>query len=175
MLHTILSRICWFISLFLLQVLVFNHIHILGYATPMPYVFFLAILPSNTPRWAYVLLGFALGLSIDVFANTPGMAAGSLTLTGLLAPLLLHVFGSGDIGDDETFEPTAASMEWGGFLRYLASLTLLHTGAFFVLESFSFFDVQYLLINIAGSAFLSLLFMVAMELIRGKGEKRSRQ
>lgn len=80
MLQTIISRLGWFVFLFLLQVLVFNHVHIFGYATPMPYIYFLLILPSDTPRWLYVLLGFVLGLLIDLFTNTPGMAAGSMTL-----------------------------------------------------------------------------------------------
>lgn len=87
MLQTIISRLGWFVFLFLLQVLVFNHVHIFGYATPMPYIYFLLILPSDTPRWLYVLLGFVLGLLIDLFTNTPGMAAGSMTLSGLLVPL----------------------------------------------------------------------------------------
>ncbi|MBR4968192.1 MAG: rod shape-determining protein MreD, partial [Bacteroidaceae bacterium] len=75
MIQTILSRIGWFLLLVALQVFVFNHIHVLGYATPMPYVFFLLILPNDLPRWLFVALGFLLGLIIDVFADTPGVAS----------------------------------------------------------------------------------------------------
>ena len=82
MFQTFISRIVWFVMLLLLQALVFNHVHIFGYATPMPYIYFLLILPSVTPRWLYVLLGFLLGLSVDLFTNTPGMAAGALCLSG---------------------------------------------------------------------------------------------
>lgn len=92
MFQTIISRIGWFISLVLLQALVFNHVHIFGYATPMPYVYFLLILPSDTPRWLYVVLGFALGLCIDILTTTPGIAAGATCLLGLLAPLYLRIF-----------------------------------------------------------------------------------
>ena len=38
------------VVLTLLQVLVFNHIHIFGYATPMPFVYLVLMLHSNTPR-----------------------------------------------------------------------------------------------------------------------------
>ena len=65
----------------------------MGYATPMPYVYFLLILPSNTPRWLYVLLGFLLGVLIDIFGNTPGMAAATMTAIGLITPLLFNLFG----------------------------------------------------------------------------------
>ena len=59
-------------------------------------------------------------------------------------------------------------MEWGGFMRFLGTLTLVHCILFFVLECFNFFDPYGLLLNMGGSALLTLLFEVAMELIRKK-------
>lgn len=167
MFQTVLSRSIWFVVLFLLQVLVFNHVHIFGYATPMPYVYFLLILPSSTPRWLYVMLGFLLGLFIDVFTNTPGIASGSLSLVGLLTPVLLNVFSPSD-RDEEAFEPSHKNMEWGPFLRYVLTASLIHCLVFFCLEAFSFFDWQVLIINICGSTLLTSLFIVAMELVRSK-------
>lgn len=58
MFQTFLSRLGWFVLLLLLQVLVFNHIHISGYATPLPYVYLLLILSDATPRWVYIAVGF---------------------------------------------------------------------------------------------------------------------
>lgn len=153
--------------LFLLQVFVFNHVHIFGYATPMPYLYFLLILPSNTPHWLYVLLGFILGLLIDLFTNTPGIAAASLCLIGLLTPYLLTAFSPKD-RDEEAFEPSHKSMEWTSFIHYVLVASLIHCLTFFTLEAFSFFDWQVLLINIAGSTLLTMLFIVAMELVRKK-------
>ena len=57
MFQTILSRIGWFLLLLLLQVLVFNHIHIMGYATPVPYVYFLLNLPTDRHFWKYTRHG----------------------------------------------------------------------------------------------------------------------
>ena len=161
-----MSRVGWFISLLLLQALVFNHVHIFGFATPMPYIYFLLILPSNTPRWLYVLLGFILGLCVDLFTNTPGMAAGSLCLLGFVAPWLLKVFSPSD--DNDSFEPSHRSMEWGAFVRYVFFSVLLYCIVFFVFEAFSFFDWFILLVNIIGSTLLTTLFVIAMELIRNK-------
>lgn len=167
MFQTIISRIGWFVSLFLLQVLVFNHVHIFGYATPMPYIYFLLILPGDTPRWLYVLLGFVLGLLIDLFTNTPGMAAGAMCLSGLLVPLFLRMFSPTD-NDDESFEPSRKTMEWGAFMKYVFVSVLVNCTAFFAIESFTFFDWLLLLINIGGSTLLTVLFVVAMELVRTK-------
>ena len=38
MFETFLSRLGWFVILLMLQVFVFNHIHLFGYATPLPYI-----------------------------------------------------------------------------------------------------------------------------------------
>ena len=166
MFQTIVSRIAWFFALWLLQVLVFNHVHIFGYATPMPYVYFLLILPVSTPRWAYVLSGFVLGLLIDIFANTPGMAACALTLTGLFTPWLVNVFRPSD--DDETFAASRKTMEWSGFTKLIVAAVSLHCIAFFLLETFSFVDFHEILIQIVSSSLLTSLFCVALELIRVK-------
>lgn len=152
-------------ALCLLQVLVFNHVHIFGYATPMPYVYFLLILPTDTPRWLYVVTGFTLGLIIDLFTNTPGMAAGTLCFVGLLVPLFLKLFSAKDI-DDEAFDPSHRTMEWGGFLKYTFAIVLIFCSLFFTLEAFTFFNWEVLLINIGGSTLLTTFFIIAIELIR---------
>ena len=167
MFQIFLSRLGWFLVLLLLQGLVFSHVHIFGYATPMPYVYFLLILPLATPRWLYVLSGFLMGLCVDLFTNTPGVGAGSTCLAGFLAPFLLRIFSPGDI-DDDAFEPSARSMEWSGFMKYAIALVLVHSVAFFMLEAFSLADWQTLLINMGGSTLLTTLLVAAMERIRIK-------
>ena len=104
MIQTIFARFGWFVLLFALQVFVFNHVHILGIATPMPYFYFLLILSADTHRWLYVLLGFVLGFLIDLFAGTPGVAAGAMTFAGFAAPWILRVFLPSDRDDDSLMQ-----------------------------------------------------------------------
>jgi rod shape-determining protein MreD len=80
----IFKRLGWFVLLCVVQVLVLNNIHLFGVATPLLYVWFPLTFHRNTPQWAALLWSFALGLAIDVFSNTPGLAAGSLTLIGMI-------------------------------------------------------------------------------------------
>lgn len=171
MIHTILSRIGCFFLLILLQALLFNHIHILGYATPLPYVYFLMILPNTTPRWVHILTGFGLGMAIDLFTGTPGMAASALCATGLLTTPLLKAFSPSD-HEDDTFLPSMRTMEKAGFLEFAFCLTLIHCTLFFGIEAFSFFDWQKLLINIGGSTLLTLLVIIAFESVRNQKAKR---
>ncbi len=167
MIQTFFSRIGWFLLLLFLQFLIFNHIHLLGYATPMPYVYFLILLPSSTPRWASIVLGFIMGLLVDIFTNTPGMAAASLCLVGLVAPPLLNLFSPHDREDDIVL-PSIISMEWTGFLKYAATLTLLHCTVYFSIESFTLQAWKDVLLYIGGSSLLTLLFIIAFELLRSR-------
>ncbi len=165
MLQTILSRLGWFVALLAFQVVVFNHIHIAGYATPMPYVFFLAILPASTPRWAQLLLAFALGLLVDIFSNTPGMGAASLTAAAMFTPLLLRAFGPSELDTDD-FTPSSRTMTWGGFLEYAGALAFVHIALFFSIEAFSFSDWSTALLCIGSSFAVTLIVMAAFEGLR---------
>ena len=101
-----------------------------------------------------------------MFTNTPGMAAGAMCLLGLVTPWLLKMFAPND-GND-VFEPSRKVMEWSSFVKYTLFSVLVYCLAFFMLEAFSFFDWQILLINILGSTLLTTLFVIAMEAIRSK-------
>lgn len=166
MLQTILSRIGWAAALLLLQVLVFNHIHLWGYATPMPYVYLLIIMPGTTPRWLYIVTGFAFGLALDIFSSTPGLTASALCLCGLFVPLLLSLFSPAET-DGEAPEPSASAMKWGPFSRYALFAILLHCTAFFVVEAFTFSLWPDLLLQIASSSALTLVFVLCFERLRG--------
>lgn len=165
MFNVILPRVLWIIGLVLAHTLVFNHIHLMGYATPMPYVYALIILPHGTARWIYVVLGFCIGIVIDILSNTVGAAAAALTLVGLLTPLLLRTFAPDDKLEEE-FTPSIKTMQWGGFLKLAVVVTLIHTLVFFLLETFSLFDALEILIKVGGSTALTVIFMMTFEKLR---------
>ncbi len=75
MIITYIHRIGWFIGLVLLQVLILNNVHIAGYATPFLYIYFILKFSSGTSRNELMLWAFFFGLTVDVFADTPGMNA----------------------------------------------------------------------------------------------------
>lgn len=168
MIQIALRRLFWMVLLLGLQIVVFNHIHLYGYATPMPYVYALLILPAITPRWVYIVVGFVMGLCVDMGTNTPGMAAAAGTLTGLLAPIFLHLFAPREFDDDTTLLPSVASMGWGNFISYATTTVLLHVAVFYAIEDFAFYLPLRLFLNILGSTLFSLLLIAAFELLRHK-------
>lgn len=162
----ILTRIYWFIGLWLAQVVVLDHIALLGYAIPMPYVYFFCLLPTNTQRWVYVATGFCMGFLIDLFTGTPGVGAASCCATGLAAPYLLNLFAPSGYAFDEPFVPSVRTMEWWPFLRFAISLTLLNCLVYFLLEAFTLMYFGRLLLTTLLSAALSTGFIAAFEALR---------
>lgn len=159
-----LRRALVFVALCLAQALVFNHVHLFGCATVLLYVYFVVMFPRNYPRWAILLWSFFLGLSVDVFGNTPGMAAASLTLTGFVQPYLLTLFIPREAPDN--MKSAVSTLGYTKFLTYAAILVLLHCLVFFTIESFSFFNWMQWAMNIAGTALLTLILLMTLESIR---------
>lgn len=151
-----------------LQVLVFNHVQIFGYATPLICIYFIIALPATTSPLARLFWGFTVGVAQDTFANTPGMMAASLTLVAFCQNWLLTYIGGQNSDDDkeERTIPAATTLGTIPFLRYAGVAILLQNTVFYLLEAFSVFNIGDIVINIVGSTLLSLLIVWAIDSIR---------
>lgn len=154
----------FFIVLMLVQALVFNHIHLFGCATPLIYVYMVLLYQRGYPKWAILLTCFLMGLSIDLFANTPGVAAASMTFVGLLQPYVLKLFVTRDSPDD--LWPSMKSLGATKFFYYTFILVFIYCIVFFTLETFSFFNFLQWVENVGGSTVLTILLILAMEGVR---------
>ena len=159
-----LRRTLVFVGLLLVQVLVLNRIQLFHCATPLLYVYFVVMLPLDTTRWAALLWSFALGLAVDVFSNTPGVAAASMTLIGMLQPSLLPLFLPRDA--EEHLASAASTLGWMKFLTLATILVIVYCVVFFTLEAFTFFNWLYWLECVGGSALLTLLLIATLESLR---------
>lgn len=162
---TLIQRTLWFLVLLALQVFVFNHIHIMGYATPMPFFLLLLIFHSETPRWKYIAWGFAIGAAVDIFSKSLGEYAAVTTFLGLIAPKLRDAFAPADM-DDEGYSPSARSMKWRGYSLYTFFATTIFCTLFYVIECFSFFHPEMMVLNILASTALTYIVILAIEKIR---------
>ncbi len=148
----------------IVQVLVCNQIHLFGYATPLVYVYFVTLFQRNYPKWAILLWCFALGLLIDVFSNTPGVAAGAMTFVAFLQPYLLQPFIPRDSLED--LQPSFASLGVLKFSGYVLICVVLYCPVFFSLEAFSFFNREQWLYSVGGSIVLTFLLILIIENVR---------
>ncbi|MCQ2222543.1 MAG: rod shape-determining protein MreD [Bacteroidaceae bacterium] len=160
-----LKRFVQLLILLAVQVLLMNHIHFFGYGTPLVYVALLLYMPSSWGRIASLVWGFVLGFLVDVFSNTPGMSAGSMTVAAFFQPLLLKAFLPKDALEDMT--PNYHTMGVWNHLRYLTLILILHHITYFLLQSFSFYNLVDLGMSAGISFGLSWLFVVVIETLRG--------
>lgn len=159
-----LKRLLLMLGMVTLQVLVCNHIHLMGYATPMLYVMFLAHFALNESRISNMLWAFVLGLLVDMFSNTPGEAAASMTLAAFVQWPLLHTMAPKECVED--LIPTYQSMGRWRHVRYISVLVFVHHAAFYFLESFSFFHIEETLIAFSSSVALSLFLILTLDSMR---------
>lgn len=153
-----------FIILCIVQVLVLNHIELFGCATPFLYVYFIMLFRRGFPRWAVLLWSFFLGIFIDMFSNTPGVAASSATFIGLLQPYLLNLFAPRDSSDD--MMPTMKSLGVARYVYYTIICVFIFNLLFFTVEMFSFFNWMQWALNICGSTVLTVVLILVIENVR---------
>lgn len=159
-----------FIALVLLQVLVINHIRLGGYVQPYVYLVFIMLLPINIQKWQLLLLGFFLGLTIDLFTGTLGLHAGATTLMAFCRPAILRLV-SGHQKLENVVEPDLGLLGGVWFLRYTLCMVLVHHFALFFLESFSFHLIGQVLLRILLSVPVSI-FLIMILLYIFKSEKK---
>lgn len=155
-----LYGILLFAVLIVLQVLVFNQISIFGFATPFLYIYFLLKLPVGRNVFYVIIMGFLMGFIIDIFLNTPGINAAATTVVAALRRPLLRLFFVKD--EVEDYVPSI----YNGaipFIKLSASVVIIHQTALFVLETFSLFNPQILLLRWGASIVLTLILIFALD------------
>ena len=158
-------RISVFLLLCMVQVLVLNRIQLFHCATPLLYVYFVLMFPQGYPKWGILLWSFGMGLIIDLFSNTPGVASASLTLVGALQPYLLQLFLPHD--PDEHHPSSVAGLGQSKFLSLASIMVLIYCLVFFSLEAFTYSNWLHWLLSVVGSALLTIMLIMTIETIRG--------
>ena len=159
------KRLGWFAVFFLAQVIVFGRIHLFHYATPLFYVYFVAMFPRNHEKWAVLIWSFFLGLFIDIFSNTPGLAATSLTIIAAIQPYYLELYVPRDSADN--LIPSIKTLGPMKYAYYIVPIVLLYCLLFYSLEIFTFFNGFYWLMCVVGSSLLTLVLIFTFEIGRG--------
>lgn len=166
MARTYLLRVRDFLILTLLQVLIFSHIHIFGYATAYIYLIFLLKLPINTSRNEMLIWGFLMGLTVDIFADTPGMNASAATAMAFVRNYILSAFTHKAAG--EIFTPSIATLKWGGYISYTLICVTIFYALLYTIEMFCFSHPLTLAISIGSSTILTMLFVIVTDLFNRK-------
>ena len=151
-----------FALLCLLQVLIFNHLNLGGYINPFPYIYLILILPISIGRIQLLLIGFLLGLTIDVFSDTGGLHAAATTLMAFYRPLYLKAQSPRE-GYESAAVPHVKLFGLIWFLPYAVLMVVIHHTALFYLEVFRFSEFFHTLLKTLLSSILTLAFIFLAE------------
>lgn len=166
----VLQHLFWFIGLLLFQILILDNVHFLGIYVPMLYIYAILRLPSTLPTSVTLLIGFTVGLIVDIFTNTPGMHAAATTLMAGLRYPVIRLFVLKEDLNSRTI--SLSGMGSSVFWKYTVLLVLVHHTALYLLEAMSFINGITLLIKIPVCGLLTILFIMAFELISPKEHAR---
>ena len=109
---------------------------------------------------------FAMGLLVDIFSNTPGVAAAAMTLVGFLQPYVIELFAPRDSAED--LRPSPFTFGSSKYANYTIILVVIYCLAFFSLEAFNFYNWVQWLSSIGGSALLTIILILVIENFRSK-------
>jgi len=161
--NLVIKNIIRIIGFTLIQVLVlrginpggasFNHISIILY----PIV--IVLLPLRTHNIALLFISFLIGLTIDVFYDSPGIHAATCVATAFLRPYLLDWLTPRG-GYNLSYELVPAHYGYAWFFRYAGILLFIHLLMYFSLLLFSPVFFIQILVRTVLSFLFSMLFTV---------------
>lgn len=158
-----------FLVLVLLQVLVLNNIQLMGYMNPYLYVLFILMLPADINRNLLLIIGFGLGLLIDVFENSGGIHASATALLAFVRPALFKMVAGPASG--ELRRLNVQTIGAARFMSLAAIAVFLHHLWLFSLEAFRFSEWwQVLSRTILSGIFTLILIYLAQFLVYRKAE-----
>lgn len=153
-----------FVVLVLIQVLIMNNIQFSGFVNPYIYILFILLLPFTIPGYLLLGLSFLLGISIDIFNNTPGVHAGATVLLGFLRPGIASLISSREIIEKGN-TPNMKQLGFASFLKYTVIAVLVHHLFLFYAEAFSFVGFFHTLLRAVLSSVFSIVIILASQFI----------
>ena len=152
-----------FISLVLIQVLIFNQVQFSGFFNPYVYVLFIILLPLSAPRYAVLILAFILGLIIDIFSNSLGVHSAATVFVAYIRPLVIRLISNRE--DDKNDYPGLNQNKLSWFINYVFIIVFLHHAMLFYLEVYTFANFFNTLYRVILSSLFSIIVIVLSQFL----------
>jgi len=152
-----------FVTLVLLQVLLFNQIHLGGFLNPYIYVLFIILLPMSMPQYQVLLLSFLLGITIDWFSNTMGLHASATLLLGFLRLPVMKMITLSESEQSDYPGLKQTGIRW--FLFYVSILVVIHHFFLFYTEVFTFDNFFRTLLRSAASSVFTIVIILLSQFL----------
>ncbi len=159
----LLQNIIRLAVLLLVQILVLNNIHFLGFVNPYIYVLAMLLWPVRLDRKLAMVLALCIGLILDTFNNTPGVHTSASLLVAFLRNPLINALVDLEEGSNPT--PSFRTFGISKFIRYTVILVFIHHFLLFLLEVFSFDNFGITLIRILVNTLITVILILGIQSI----------
>lgn len=159
---SIINYILLFVVLVVAQAVVFNNLILFNSAVALVFLFMIVEMPATVPVNAMMIVCFLLGLTVDIFQDTPGLNAMACTIISFIRRPILHLYvlRDEDITDRRISIRTLGT---GAYLKYMLTMVLIYCTIYFIIESFSYFDIQRLGLRILLSSLFTFVVIYAID------------
>jgi len=146
------------------QIVVFNNLGISAYVIPFIYPVIIISFARTVNKSLVLLLGFSIGLIIDLFSNTGGAHTMGLTVMAFLQPHLLASMGPSDSSAEKN-QASIYSLGLKNYLVFAMILLFVHHFVVFTIEVFSFSNFNLTLLRVVFSTIASLILLMLLQFI----------
>lgn len=147
-----------------LQVLLFDHMHLAIWGFPMVYVLFLLNLSPRLPRWAELLVGAGVGLTMDIWYSSMGVHMAACVAVAFVRPILL----SNIVQDIEriTENVTGKAIGIAEYVKAAVILVIMHHFIVFTLEAWDLSQWWVILLQTIISSVMTLMIIIGYDRLK---------
>jgi len=160
--RSIISQVISFFVYLFIQVLILKNLALFNIAFCFLYLVFLFSIPVTTNSLLVMLIGFLLGISVDIFYDSLGLHAFAMVLIGYLRNNWLSVI-TPQAGYEGGAAPSLQSNGIQWFLVYTLPLIFIHHFVLFYLEAAGFKLFWFTFLKVVASTFFSLTSILIVQ------------
>ena len=159
---SIIAQVFFFLIYLLLQVVLMQNVVLFDVAFCFIYLGFLLMLPFEAGAIRLMLLGFAMGLCVDIFYNSFGIHAAASVFIMYLRPHIISVLAPrGGYETGMTPKLKIMGLEW--FSAYSLILIFLHHLVLFFVEAGGFDMFLYTLLKVVASTIFTFVVILIVQ------------
>lgn len=155
-----LKSFIWFLSLVVLQVMLFNHLQLAYVINTFPYIFIVVAFPNSMSDIVKTIIGFVLGFVVDMMCGTWGIHTIATTLAAFIQPMLMKLIALPEQIDRKV--PSFRFMKWN-FLEYTALIVFIHHLVLFSLETFDISLWYLVLVKTIVSSLVTIVILMLFD------------
>lgn len=169
----IIQNITRFILFALVQVLVLKRIPLswesFNFVSFFIYPLFIFLLPLRTPHALVIVLAFVMGITMDIFYDSPGVHGATSVFSAFIRSYVISFLEPRE-GYKSNDSPTKHHLGFIWFMIYCSVMLFIHLLFYFSVEAFTFYYfVEIWLRTISSFIFSLLIILIYVFLFNPKG------